>query len=92
MKSTLAITIPILCLIVYWLMAEYIKNRKKEKLLINLGSNFFINEINRIIEENKYNLFEERRRLKEIDPYGNENLDKWFGNPPIYENSIKKIY
>ncbi len=90
MKSTLAITIPILCLIVYWLMAEYIKNRKKEKLLINLGSNFFINEINRIIEENKYNLLEERRKLKEIDPYGNENLDKWFGNPPLDENLVYK--
>ena len=90
MKSTLAITIPILCLIVYCLMADYIKNRKKEKLLINLGSNFFIDELNRIIEENKYNLLEERRRLKEIDPYGNENLDKWFGNPPTNENSIQK--
>ena len=90
MKSTLAITISILCLIVYWLVAEYIKNRKKEKLLINLGSNFFINAINRIIEENKYNLLEERRKLKEIDPYGNENLDKWFGNPPLDENLVYK--
>ena len=90
MKSTLAISIPILSFIVYWLIIEYIKKRKKEKLLIDLGSNFFIDEINRIIEENKYNLFEERRRLKEIDPYGNENLDKWFGNPPIDENLIQK--
>ena len=79
MKSTLAISIPILSFIVYRLIIEYIKKRKKEKLLIDLGSNFFIDEINRIIEENKYNLLEERRRLKEIDPYGNENLNKWFG-------------
>jgi len=90
MKSILAITITILILIIYRLIIEYIKKRKKEKLLINLGSNFFINEINRIIEENKYNLLEERRRLKEIDPYGNENLDKWFGNPPINEKLIHK--
>ena len=90
MKSTLAISIPILSFIVYRLIIEYIKKRKKEKLLIDLGSNFFIDEINRIIEENKYNLFEERRRLKEIDPYGNENLHKWFGNPPLYENLIQK--
>ena len=90
MKSTLAITIPILSFIVYWLIIEYIQNRKKEKLLINLDSNFFIKEITRIIEENKYNLLEERRRLKEIDPYGNENLDKWFGNPPISENLVHK--
>ena len=90
MKSTLAITILILSFIVYWLIIEYIKNRKKEKLLINLGSNFFIDEIKRIIEENKYNLLEERRKLIEIDPYGNENLDKWFGNPPINENLVQK--
>ena len=90
MKSTLIISIPIISFILYRLIIEYIKKRKKEKLLINLGSNFFIDEINRIIEENKYNLLEERRRLKEIDPYGNENLDKWFGNPPLNENLIHK--
>ena len=90
MKSTLAISIPIISFIVYWLIIKYIKKRKKERLLINLGSKFFIDEINRIIDNNKYNLLEERRRLKEIDPYGNENLDKWFGNPPISENLIHK--
>jgi len=90
MKLTLAITIIILSLIIYRLFIEYIKKRKKERLLINLGSKFFIENINRIIEENKYNLLEERRRLKEIDPYGNENLDKWFGNPPINENLIRE--
>ena len=88
MKSILAIAIPILSFIVYLLSIEYIKKRKKENILINLGSKFFIDEINRVIEENKYNLLEERRRLKEIDPYGNENLDKWFGNPPIDEDLI----
>ena len=88
MKSTLAISILILSFIVYRLIIEFIKKRKKEKLLIDLGSNFFIDEINRIIEENKYNLLEERRKLKKIDPYGNENLDKWFGNPPIIENLV----
>ena len=83
MKTTLAITITILSFIVYQLIIEYRKKLRKEKLLINLGSKSFIDEINRIIEENKYNLLEERRKLKEIDPYGNETLDKWFGNPPI---------
>ena len=53
MKSTLAISIPILFLVVYRLIIRYIKKRKKERLLINLGSNLFIDEINRIIEENK---------------------------------------
>ena len=90
MKSIIVTIIPILFFIFYWLIIEYIKKRKKEKLLINLGANFFIDEINRIIEENKYNLLEERRRLKEIDAYGNENLDRWYGNPPINENLIHK--
>tara|TARA_B100000900_G_scaffold98068_1_gene81096 strand:- start:14 stop:883 length:870 start_codon:yes stop_codon:yes gene_type:complete len=90
MKSILAISIPIISFCVFRLIIEFNKKRKKERLLINLGSKFFIDELNRIIEENKYNLLDERRRLKEIDPYGNENLDKWFGNPPIYENLIHK--
>ena len=89
MKSTFAITIPILSFIFYWFIIEY-KKTKKEKVLINTGSKFFIDKIYQIIEENKYNLLEERRRLKEIDPYGNENLDKWFGNPPLDENLINK--
>ena len=90
MKSTLVISIPIISFILYRLIIEYKKKRKKEKLLINLGANFFIDKINRIIEENKYNLLEERRRLKEIDAYENENLDRWFGNPPINESLIHK--
>ena len=90
MKSTLIILVLIITFILYEFIIEYKKKFKKEKLLINLGSNFFIGEINRIIEENKYNLLEERRRLKEIDPYGNENLERWFGNPPIKENLINK--
>ena len=90
MKLTLFITISIVSLVVYWIVIEYIKKFKKEKLLINLGSNLFIDEINRIIEENKYNLFEERRRLKGTDTYGNEILDKWFVNPPVNENLIEK--
>ena len=90
MKSTLFITIAILFFIMLRLTIAYKRKLKKEKLLINLGSNSFIDEINSIIEENKYNLLEERRRLKEIDPYGNENLDKWIGNPPLEENLIKE--
>tara|TARA_Y100000589_G_scaffold78294_1_gene72000 strand:+ start:72 stop:188 length:117 start_codon:yes stop_codon:yes gene_type:complete len=32
----------------------------------------------------------ESRILKEIDPYRKENLDKWFGNPPLQENLIQE--
>jgi len=65
---------------------------KKIKLKINnaLNSNFFIQTINNLIEENKYNLLEERIRLREIDAYGNEDYKKWIGNPPLDEKAIEK--
>tara|TARA_B100000212_G_C27291751_1_gene497586 strand:+ start:33 stop:902 length:870 start_codon:yes stop_codon:yes gene_type:complete len=88
MKLFIVVSTSILSFTIYRLFSDYQIRIKKEKLLINLGANFFIGEIKRIINENKYNLLEERRRLKEIDAYGNENLDKWFGNPPLDENLI----
>ena len=33
---------------------------------------YFLETLNKLIEENKYNLIEERMRLKEVDAYGNE--------------------
>ena len=65
---------------------------KKKKLKINnaLNSNFFIQTINNLIDENKYNLLEERIRLREIDAYGNEDYKKWIGNPPLDEKAIEK--
>ena len=44
----------------------------------------------RLLKKININLLEERSRLKEIDPYGNENLDKWFENPPINQNLVIK--
>ena len=64
---------------------------KKRKYKINnaLNANYFLETLNTLIEENKYNLMEERIRLKVIDAYGNEDLKKWFGNPPLEERLIK---
>jgi len=84
----LLILIIIIFLLIRILIYLLIKKRK-EKLRIGLNSNFFIEELNRIIEENKYNLVEERRRLMQIDPYGNEDLKKWIGNPLIDEKEIR---
>ena len=89
MSLLTAIIASIIFFLIYFFHSNYQRKRKKEQLLINLGANFFIHEINKIIEENKYNLLEERRRLKEIDAYGNENLRKWIGNPPLNEKEIK---
>ena len=65
------------------------KISKKRKLQLCLESNFFIEEIKKTIERNKFNLLEERKRLKSIDAYGNENLKRWFGKPPINKKEIK---
>ena len=86
----IAIIALIIIFSLYKFISDYEIKVKKEKLLINLGSNFFIEELKRIIYENKYNLLEERRRLKEIDAYGNEDLKKWIGDPPLDENQIRK--
>ena len=77
--------LPIL-LIIY---VKYKKINKKRNLRILLESNFFIQEIRKVIERNKFNLVEERKRLKSIDAYGNENLKRWFGDPPINKKEIK---
>ena len=65
---------------------------KRQRLKLNnaLNSNYFIQVINNLIEENKYNLLEERIRLRDIDAYGNEDYKKWIGNPPLDEKAVEK--
>lgn len=53
-------------------------------------NNYFLATLNKVIDDNKYNLLEERIRLKDIDAYGNEELKKWIGNPPLDESSISR--
>ena len=82
----------IICLLLILLITifnKYKKINKNRKLRIHLESNFFIEEIKKTIERNKFNLLEERKRLKSIDAYGNENLKRWFGKPPINKKEIK---
>ena len=69
---------------------NYQIKKKKFKLNNALNSNLFIQTINNLIEENKYNLLEERIRLREIDAYGNEDYKKWIGNPPLDKEAIVK--
>ena len=79
----------LLLIILTTIFISYIKISKKRKLQLFLESNFFIEEIKKTIERNKFNLLEERKRLKSIDAYGNENLKRWFGKPPINKKEIK---
>ena len=69
---------------------SYLFKKRKYNLVNALKANYFIETLNNLIEENKYNLLEERIRLKEIDAYGNEDLKKWIGNPPLDEISVEK--
>ena len=80
----------IILLIIYSFIRLLIFQNKRRRIQINLESNFFIKSINKTIDEKKYNLLEERRRLKKIDPYGNENLSRWIGAPPLNEFEIIK--
>jgi len=75
---------------IFIIVRDYQIRKKKFKLNNALNSNFFIQTINKLIEENKYNLLEERIRLREIDAYGNEDYKKWIGNPPLDEKAIEK--
>jgi len=76
--------------LIFIIVRDYQIKKKKLKLNNALNSNFFIQTINKLIDENKYNLLEERIRLREIDAYGNEDYKKWIGNPPLDEKAIEK--
>ena len=50
----------------------------------------FINKLIDIVDEKKFKLLEERRKLVKKDSYGNESFSRWFGDPPLegsHENS-----
>ena len=89
MKFFFILIISIIFLI-FIIIRDYQIKKKRLKLHNALNSNFFIQTINNLIEENKYNLLEERIRLREIDAYGNEDYKKWIGNPPLDEKAIEK--
>ena len=78
-----------LIFISYKIVKNYLENKKRLKLNNALNANYFIQVINNLIEENKYNLLEERIRLINIDAYGNEDLNKWIGNPPLDPKTIE---
>ncbi len=72
------------------ILRNYLLKKRRSKLNNALKANYFLETLNKVIDNNKYNLLEERIRLKDTDPYGNEDLKKWIGNPPLYESSISK--
>ena len=78
-----------LIFISFKIIKNYLERKKRLKLNNALNANYFIQVITNLIEENKYNLLEERIRLINIDAYGNEDLNKWIGNPPLDPETIE---
>ena len=90
MKIFFIFLIIFIILLIFVIVRDYQIKRKRLKLNNALNSNLFIQVINNLIEENKYNLLEERIRLRDIDAYGNEDYKRWIGNPPLDEKAIEK--
>ena len=90
MKNIFIILIIIFSFSIFVIVWDYQIKRKRLKLNNALKSNYFIQLINNLIEENKYNLLEERIRLRAMDAYGNEDYNKWIGNPPLEEKAVEK--
>ena len=90
MKNIFIILISLVFFFLITIFRAFLLKKRKDKLNNALNANYFLETLNMLIEENKYNLLEERIRLKVIDAYGNEDLKKWFGNPPLDEKLIEK--
>ena len=89
MNNIFIILISLIILFLITIFRNYLLKKRKYKLNNALNANYFLETLNKLIDDNKYNLLEERIRLKDIDAYGNEDLKKWIGNPPLDESSIE---
>ena len=89
MNNIFIILVSLISLILIVIFRNYLLQKRKYKLNIALNANYFLQTLNKLIDDNKYNLLEERNRLKDIDAYGNEDLKKWIGTPPLDESSIE---
>ena len=90
MNNIFIILVFVVALFLILIFKNFLSKKRKYRLNNALNANYFLETLNKLIEENKYNLLEERIRLKVIDAYGNENLEKWIGNPPLEERLIEK--
>ena len=78
--------------LIFLIVRDYQIKKKKFKLNNALNSNFFIQTINNLIDENKYNLLEERIRLMEIDAYGNEDIENGLAIHLLMKKPLRKIF
>ena len=64
MKIFIIIFIIFIIFLIFGIVRDYQIKKKKFKLNNALNSNFFIQTINNLIEQNKYNLLEEKIRFR----------------------------
>ena len=103
MNKIFLILLFIIILVLIIIFRNYLYKKRKTKLYNSLNANYFIETLNKLIDENKYNLLEERIRLKETDAYGNEELKTLYanmdhcgdyicGNPQILKHTYPKYF
>ena len=63
MNNIFIIVISLTFLILIVIFKIYLIKKRKNKLYDSLNANYFIFTLNQLIDENKYNLLEERIRL-----------------------------
>ena len=90
MNNIIVILISSSILISIVIFRSRILKKRKYKLNNALQANYFLETLNKLIDDNKYNLLEERIRLKVIDAYGNEDIKKWIGSPPLEQGAIER--
>ena len=89
MKNIFIVLVSLFSIISVITIRGYLLKKRKYEINMALNANYFLVTLNNLIEENKYNLLEERTRLKVTDPYGNEEYEKWIGNPPLDKTLIE---
>ena len=69
MNNIFIILVSLSLLFFITILRAFLLNKRKNKLINALNANYFLETLKKIIDENKYNLLEERIRLKVIDAY-----------------------
>ena len=74
MNNYIIIFITLIILILITIFRNYLLKKRRYKINNALKANYFLETLNKVIYDNKYNLLEERIRLKDIDAYGNDRF------------------
>ncbi|ABM72307.1 Hypothetical protein P9515_11001 [Prochlorococcus marinus str. MIT 9515] len=73
MNNNIIILVSLITIFLGAIFRNFLLKKRKYKLNNALSANYFLETLNKLIEENKYNLLEERIRLKDVDAYETRN-------------------